>query len=414
MDSESLLHPSPGAHVALAPTAAPAAARRPRALYVFAGLVAAAAAFAGTYYVHGLGRETTDDAQVEGRIVNVSPRITAQVAKVLVEDNQIVNEGDVLVELDKGDLAVKVDSARADLAAARAQLANGRAQLALTERNADATLTQAKGGIAQAAATLASSQAAITQGEADVEAARSRLGLAELDRKRAASLQAQGAVAQAEVDAANTAYDTAKGAFDQARARLDAAKAGTRGSSGGIVLAEGRLQAALTGPQQMEAQRAAVALAEARVQQSEASLAIAELNLSYTEIRAPRRGEVSRRTVEVGQQVSPDKPLLAVVPTDDVWVVADFKEDQLRDMRAGQHVSVQLDTYGGKSFPAHIDSVAGASGARFALLPPDNATGNYVKVVQRVPVLIRFDGDPGVALRPGMSADVTVDTRGAR
>jgi membrane fusion protein (multidrug efflux system) len=415
VNSESILHPAPelalDARVADAPASAKATTKRPRALYVLGALLAAAAVGVSAFYVHDLGREATDDAQVEGRIMNVSARIPAQVARVLVEDNQIVNEGDLLVELDKGDLAARVESARADVAAVRAQLANAKAQLALTERNAEANVTQAKGGLTQAVATLTSSEAAIAQGQADAEAARSRLALAELDRKRATSLLAQGAVAQAEVDTANTSYDTAKGALDQATARLEAARAGTRGSGGGIVLAQGRLQAAMTGPEQIEAQKAAVALAEARANQSEAALKIAELNLSYTEIRAPRRGEVSRRTVEVGQQVGTDRALLAIVPIDDVWIVANFKEDQLRDMHPGQPVAVELDTYGRRHFAAHVDSIAGASGARFALLPPDNATGNYIKVVQRVPVLIRFDGDPQAALRPGMSADVTVDTR---
>ncbi len=387
------------------------AAKRPRSLYVLVGLLTAAAVGAGGYYVHGIGRETTDDAQVEGRIMNVSPRISAQVARVLVQDNQVVREGDLLVELDKGDLQAKVDSARADLAASDAQLASARAQLALTEKNVDASVTQAKGGLAQAAASLTSSKAAIAQSDAEVEAARSRMALADLELKRVSALRAQGAIAQAQLDTAQSAFDTAKASFDQARAALESARAGTRGSSGGIVYAEGRLLAAMTGPQQLDAQRAAVALAEARVQQSAAALKIAELNLSYTEIRAPRGGEVSRRTVEVGQQVGPERALMAVVPLDDVWVVANFKEDQLRRMHPGQPVQVELDTYGSRKFAAHVDSVAGASGARFALLPPDNATGNYIKVVQRVPVLIRFDGDSHVELRPGMSADVVVDTR---
>jgi len=392
-------------------TARPVAAKRPKALYVLGGLLTAAAVAVGGFYAHGLGRQSTDDAQVEGRIVGVSARISGQVSRVLVEDNQVVQEGDLLVELDKGDLQAKVDGARADLAAAQAQLANARAQLALTEKNIDASVRQAKGGLTQAAASLSSSEASITQGEADVEAAKARLAQAQLDRGRARGLRDQGAVAQAEVDNTNTAYDTAKAALDQAKARVDSARAGTRGSSGGIVFAQGKLDAALTGPQQLEAQRAAVMLAEARVKQSDAAREIAELNLSYTEIRAPRRGEISRRTVEAGQLVGPERALLAVVPLDDVWVVADFKEDQLRDMRPGQHVDVEVDSYGSHRFSAHVDSIAGASGARFALLPPDNATGNYIKVVQRIPVLIRFDGDPQAALRPGMSADVVVDTR---
>jgi membrane fusion protein (multidrug efflux system) len=170
------------------------------------------------------------------------------------------------------------------------------------------------------------------------------------------------------------------------------------------------LNAASTASEQLAAARAQLALAEAREQQAEAALKIAELNLSYTRVRATRRGVVSRRTVEEGQQVSPDRALMALVPLDDVWVVANFKEDQLAEMHAGQPATVSLDTYGSRKFAGHVESIAGGTGARFALLPPDNATGNFVKVVQRVPVLVRLDGHPDVELRPGMSADVTIRT----
>jgi membrane fusion protein (multidrug efflux system) len=391
--------------------AATSAAKRPRALQVMGALLLAATVGGGAWYAHGVGHESTDDAQVEGHIMNVSARVAGHVAQVLVQDNQIVEQGALLVQLDDADLKAKADSARADLAAAQAQLASAKAQLALTEKTIDANVVQAKGGLTQAAASLTSAQAAITQGAADIEAAKSKLGLADLDLKRAKGLLAQGAVPQVEVDNAQTAYDTAKASFDQAQARLDSARAGKSGGAGGVVYAEGRLAAALTGPQQIDTQRAAVALAEARVQQSDAAKTLAELNLSYTQIRAPHRGEVSRRTVEVGQEVDPSRALLAVVPLDDVWIVANFKEDQLREMHPGQHVDVEIDTFGRRKFSAHVDSIAGASGARFALLPPDNATGNYIKVVQRVPVLLRFDGDAKADLRPGMSAEVTVDTK---
>ncbi len=325
---DTMLRTSEDASVETTPKAA--AAKRPRSLYVLGALLTAAALGVGGFYVHGIGRETTDDAQVEGRIMNVSPRISAQVARVLVQDNQTVKEGDLLVELDKGDLQAKVDSARADLAASRAQLASAQAQLALTEKNVEASVTQAKGGLAQAAASLTSSRAAIAQSNAEVEAARSRMALAQLELNRVASLRDQGAIAQAQLDSAQSTFDTAKASFEQSRAGLDSAHAGTRGGAGGVVFAEGRLLAAMTGPQQLDAQRAAVALAEARVKQSDAALKIAELNLSYTEIRAPRGGQVSRRTVEVGQQVGPEKALMAVVPLDDVWVVANLRLAQVR------------------------------------------------------------------------------------
>jgi membrane fusion protein, multidrug efflux system len=175
-------------------------------------------------------------------------------------------------------------------------------------------------------------------------------------------------------------------------------------------LATGRLNAAETSPEQVASARAALSLAEARVKQMEAALKLADLNLAYTTVRAARRGVVSRRTVEEGQMVSPDRPLLAIVPLDDVWIVANFKEDQLAEMHPGQSATVRLDAYGRRELTGHVDSMAGGTGARFALLPPDNATGNFVKVVQRLPVLVRLDSADGVELRPGMSADVTVRT----
>jgi membrane fusion protein (multidrug efflux system) len=176
--------------------------------------------------------------------------------------------------------------------------------------------------------------------------------------------------------------------------------------------AQGRLVAAQAGPAQVQAAEAAVKLAQARLQQTQAALSLAELAVSYTQVRAPVTGQVSRRTVEVGQMVGPERPLMAVVPQDDVWVVANFKEDQVGDMRPGQPVEVKLDAFSGRHFKGHVDSLAGASGARFALLPPDNASGNFVKVVQRIPVLVRFDEKPSeLPLKPGMSAEVTVDLR---
>ncbi|MEO7111144.1 MAG: HlyD family secretion protein, partial [Polyangiaceae bacterium] len=191
-------------------------------------------------------------------------------------------------------------------------------------------------------------------------------------------------------------------------------QASTQGSTGGVILAQGRFAAADTLPQQIEVARATVALMAARVKQSESALKTAELNLSYTQIKAPRRGEISRRSVEVGQAVGPERPLLAIIPVDDTWIVANYKEDQLSKMRAGQPADLQIDAFGGRHFHGHVDSIAGGTGSRFSLLPPDNASGNFIKVVQRVPVLIRIDGDPGVALRPGMSVTTTVDTRAGK
>ncbi|MCE9672258.1 HlyD family secretion protein [Myxococcus stipitatus] len=387
------------------------AAPRSRAKKVLPALLAVAVVGGGVRWVVSRGQESTDDAQVEGRIANVSPRVSGQVARVLVSDNQQVKAGDVLVELDATDLEAKLEVARADVLSAEAQAANARSQLALTEVNAGANLRQARGGVVQANSGISSSKAALDQARADVVAAEARFKLADTDLTRVKTLKREGAVTQADLDARQSAYDQAQAALDVARARLSSTEAGVQGSSGGLEAAQGKLAAAESGPVQVQAAEAAVKLADARLKQAQAALRLAELAVSYTKVLAPVSGVVSRRTVEVGQVVGPERPLMALVPQDDVWVVANFKEDQVGEMKAGQAVDVEVDAFGSHHFKGHVDSLAGASGARFALLPPDNASGNFVKVVQRIPVLIRFDDVKDVPLKPGMSAVVTVDTR---
>jgi membrane fusion protein (multidrug efflux system) len=386
-----------------------AAARRKggRAKYVALALVAVALIVAGNWYLVTRGKESTDDAQVEGHVQPISARVPGQVAALHVKDNQLVKAGDVLVELDRTDFEARDAAARADVAAAEAALAAAQAQLGLTEKNAEAALRQARGGLTQASSGVSSSEAALEQARADVIAAESRQRLAQTEYERTTNLHATGAVSQAELDARRAAIDEANAVLAQARARLAAARAGLSSGAGGVELAQGRLAAAETGPQQVANAQAAVKVAEAHLLQAQAAQRLAALNLSYATIRAPAGGEVARRTVEVGQMVAPDRPLLAVVPLDDVWVVANFKEDQVAHMHPGQPATIHVDTYG-RTFVGHVDSLAAGTGSRFALLPPDNASGNFVKVVQRVPVLVRLDGDPGVALRPGMSCSVTV------
>ena len=382
--------------------------RTPKLLAGLAGAVGLAAL--GWHVLHR-GTQTTDDAQVEGRVVNVAARVPGQVLRVLVLDNQNVGKGDVLVELDPSDYAARVAAARADLDAATAAADGARAALALTEKTAPAGLAQAEGNVTAAMSALDTARASIDQARADVAAAASRRTLAETNLRRAQNLFGQNAIAEAEIDQRRTEYDAAAAALDQARARLVASAASVAGGTGGVVLARGRLSAAQTTSEQLASAHAAVARADARAKQAAAALDLAQLDLAHTTVRAPRAGVVSRRTVEEGQMVAPDRPLLALVPRDDVWVIANFKEDQLADVRPGQRARVRLDMFGGRDFAGHVDSIAGGTGARFALLPPDNATGNFIKVVQRIPVLVRLDEAVDVELRPGMSAEVTVVTR---
>jgi len=400
------------------PAASPAApgalpAKRSRAKIVLPALVGIAALVGGAVYLHGKGKESTDDAFVESHVANVAPRVQGQVLRVLVHDNQAVNAGDVLVELDERDAVAREHAAKADLESAEATLAAASAQLTLARHTVDAGLRQAKGGVTQAFALSGSSKAQIEQARADLVAAESRAALTGMELARTSKLHQDGAVAQAELDRSKAEDVQAQAAVDQAKARLSVASVGLVNAGGGIESAQGRLAAAQTGPDQVQVAAAQVDVAKARVGQAKAALEQAELNLSYMKVRAPTRGVVSRRSVEPGQLVDPARPLLALTALDDSWIVANFKEDQIGNLRVGQPTQVTLDAFSGRKLNAHVDSFSGGTGSRFALLPPDNASGNFTKVVQRVPVLIRIDDKPqDIVLRPGLSAFVTVRTDG--
>jgi membrane fusion protein, multidrug efflux system len=388
-------------------------AKRSRAKVVLPALIGVALIVGGAIYLAGLGKESTDDAFVEGHVANVAARVPGMVSRVLCKDNQEVASGAVLVELDDRDARARLQAAEADLGSARAALAATEAQLAFTTKNVLAGVRQAKGGVSQAWALSGSSRAGIDQAKADLDAAQSRKSLSELDLKRTRKLFADGSVGRAELDARESAYTQAVAAQEQAKARLASAQVGLTNAAGTIETAQGRLLAASTGPQQVEMAHAQVGVAKARVAQAQAAHEQAKLNLSYMVIRAPMKGVVSRRTVEPGQMVDPSRPLLSLTNLDEIWIVANFKEDQLAEMRAGQRVKIRFDIYGRRSVSGHVDSLAGGTGSRFALLPPDNASGNFTKVVQRVPVLIHLDEHPAaMLLRPGLSAYVTVWTSG--
>ena len=389
--------------------AAPAKPRR-RAPLVLAGLLVVAGGVAAVLYVSRLGKEKTDDAQVEAHASSVSARIKGQVKRVLVADNQEVKPGDVLVELDDRSQQLQLRSARAELDNANAQLHLAQTQLALTDKTAKANLAVAEGGIAQAVAVTGSTAAQIDQARADVKAAESHKELTRLDRERTERLRATGAATQADIDMRVAADTQADAALAQAQARLASALANRSNSSGTEATARGRLLAAQTVDEQLEAARAQVALAESRVAKAQASVDDATLELEYTKVRAEIAGEINQRTVEVGQQVSPDRMLMAIVDLSDTWVVAHPKETQLADIKPGQPVDVEVDAFPG-TMRGHVDSIAAGTGARFSMLPPENASGNFIKVVQRVTVKIKIDDRGGRKLRVGMSAEVVIHTR---
>jgi membrane fusion protein, multidrug efflux system len=366
---------------------------------------------AGGYFVARHGLEETDDAQIEGDLVDVSARISGKVGRLLVVDDQVVEAGDVIAELETDQLTQQLGSSQADYDAARATLDAARVQLALIEKTSEAAVTQASGELTLSTGALVGSRAALDQARAAVRAAKSKLGLAVLELSRSRTLLAREAVQQDDVDTHQNAVDSARADYEAASAALVAREAGITSALGDVRASGGRLDAAKAAPEHVANARATVHLDEAKVAQAAASLELARLNLSYAAIRAPVRGQVTRRAVQVGQMVTPEVPLLSLVSVEHVWVVANFKEDQLAKMRPGRPARLSTDTYGSRVFHGHVDTLGATSGARLSLLPAENASGNFVKVVQRVPVRIVLDGPSDVAFRPGTSADVTVDVR---
>ncbi len=371
------------------------------------------------------GRQSTDDAQIDGHITQVAPRVGGTVVQVNVLENQAVKAGDVLALMDHRDYQVAVDRARAELNDALANASAATTGIPLTEVTTETGVRSAAGGVQEA-------QAGVSIAQRQVDAARAQLAAAQgrLREKEAAATKTardverlKGLVAKEEI--AQQQYDAAVAAADAARAAADAARSDVASAQAAIAVAESRahqaegtatqaqaaLSASRTGPQQVRVTRARADVARARVQQAEAALAQAELNLQRASIVAPAAGVIGKKSIEVGQVVQPGQPLFAVVGLQDVWVTANFKETQLRDVRPGQRVSVHVDALG-HSLNGRVDSIAAATGAKFSMLPPENATGNYVKVVQRIPVKILIDPgqDPDHRLRPGMSVVPTIYT----
>ena len=377
------------------------------------------AAIAGySYWKDAQQFETTDDAQVDGSIYTVSSRITGHVAEVLVGDQQVVNAGDVLVRLDTKDFEVAIAKAKADLADAMASLQSTRTDVPITSNTTASTLAGAKSSRLDAAAALAGAEQQMGAARARLVTAQANVRVAEANLTKATQDVTRYKILVDKDEISKQQYDQAVSAADAARATLDAQRAQVNEAQQNISVAEkaveqararveqadSQIQAAMTGPQQVKVTEARAQSAAAKVEQQRALLQQAELNLQYTTIVAPVNGIVGKKSVEAGNNVSAGQQLMAVVPLDDIWITANFKETQLRHMKIGQPVKITVDAYG-REYDGKILRIAGASGARFSLLPPENATGNFVKVVQRIPVRIALD--PGQnddhLLRPGMS-----------
>jgi membrane fusion protein (multidrug efflux system) len=353
--------------------------------------------------------EDTDDAQIDGHLNSISARVSGHVLKLLVEDNQYVPMGTPLIEIDPKDYQVALDKAKADYADAVATADAARVNVPITSVNTTSQTSSAQADVENANAGIAAARQQYSAAQAQLVEAEANNVKAQNDLVRYKQLVDKEEVSQQQYDQAVAAAHADTAAVDAARASASAAENQVRQAQSRLAQAQANLRAAGTGPQQVATFRARAQSADAQAETKKAALEQAELNLGYTVIVAPVNGVVTNRTVEVGQNVSIGQELMKVINLDDIWVTANFKETQLKHMQVGQRVTIHVDT-NGRDYNAHVQSIAGASGAITSLLPPENATGNYVKVVQRIPVKITFD--PGETkehvLRPGMSVEPKV------
>ncbi len=427
--------------------------KRPLLLAAAVGLLAIAAFLGVPYYDYAVSHEWTDDAFIEGHIIQISSKVAGHVAQVSVTDNQVVKQGDPLVEIDPREYAARLAQARAALQGAMARQEAAQATVALTHVIADAGVQQASSNVELTQAALQTARAQVGTARSRSEQARAQVETAlahaaearaqilaaeaeairtEADVKRLQELARRDQISRQELDQAIANARTAHAQLEAARkkaiageAQVAEARAAQRTAAESLRQAEsqvaeaqarigealGRLAAAGAAPHQVVVSRAQADIADAEVEQARAAVEQAAIELSSTQISAPKSGRVTRKSVEAGAYVHVGQALMAIVPRA-VWVVANFMETQLADMRPGQPVEITVDAYPAISFKGRVDSIQAGTGARFSLLPPENATGNFVKVVQRVPVKIVFDELPSDhLLRPGMSVVPVVQVK---
>ncbi len=355
--------------------------------------------------------EDTDDAQVNGHLIQVSARIGGQVAKVYVDENQVVKAGDVIAELDPSDYKVAVENAEAALASAQANADAAKVNVPITSVNTGSTLLSADASVSSAHASVEQAEQQLEAAHAQVAQAKANNTKAQADLERYKPLVEKDVISKQQFDAAVAAADASKAALSSARHNEKAAQEGVSEAKERETQSKANQKYAQTGPQQVAAQSARAKQAEAQVQEAQAKLDQAKLNLSYTKIIAPTAGIITRKSVEINQNVAPGQNLTMLVSLEGLWVTANFKETQLRHMSSGQPVEIEVDSTG-KTYHGKITQIGGATGSVLSLFPPENATGNYVKVVQRVPVRIDFNDlaseDPNHELRPGLSVEPKV------
>jgi membrane fusion protein (multidrug efflux system) len=405
--------PAPAASAAGAAGAATPAAKasRRRQVLLFAGLLVAASAAA--YWLHARHFEETDDAQVDGTISNVSPRTTGTVSAVYVIENQSVKAGDVLAELDPADLQIAVAQARAQVAQAQAQLEAEDPSVPITMASNESAVASSESDLAGARAALSAARKEVEQLTAQLAQAVANDRTAQLEQERSQKLVAQGAVSQSDYDTRSNAAAASAANVEALRQSLDAARDRVAQQRSQLAAIESHLtELRSNAPRQVETRKASVVVRRAALDLAKAQLDQAERNLSYAKILAPVAGIVAKKSIAVGDHVAPGQQVVAIAQTEGLYVTANYRETQVESMQVGDHASVHVDALG-VDLEGAVESLGGATGSRLSVLPPENASGNYVKVVQRIPVRIRID--PGQAaldrLRIGMSVEPQVRVR---
>jgi len=396
---------------AAAVSAAPASNSKRR--FIVIGVALAIAVAGISYWLHARRFEGTDDAQVDGNISNVSPRVSGNVSAVFVLENQVVKAGDLLAEIDPTDLQIAVQQSKAQVAQAQAQLESEDPSVPITVTTNQTGLASARSDLAASQAALAAARKEVSQLTAQLAQATANDRQAQLDKERSQKLLAQGAVSQADYDLRNNNAAASTANVNAIEQSLDAAKDRVTQQQAQIVAVASRLtEVTSNAPRQVATREASVLFRRAALDLARAQLAEAEKNLSYTKIVAPIAGIVAKKAIALGDHVAPGQQVIAIAPVDALWVTANFRETQLERMQPGLPATLHVDALD-LDVRGTVESIGGATGSRLSVLPPENASGNYVKVVQRIPVRIRFDpGQSGLErLRIGMSVEPKVTVR---
>jgi membrane fusion protein (multidrug efflux system) len=384
--------------------------------FIIIAVVAVIAIAAGLWYWNSLKYEDTDDAQVDGDLYAVSARVAGQVTHVDVQEEQVVHAGDPIAEVDPRDFEVALEQAQAALANAKAEALQANVNVPITSTNVSTQVTTSGQDVLGSEAQVQQSQSQVSAAESRVQQAEATALKSKIDVDRYTPLVAKDVISKQQFDQAVATAAADQAALDEARRNVRAAQDLVNIQQQRLAVSRSQqVQNLKTAPEQVQVQQARAAAAVASVQQAQARVDQAQLNLSYTKIVAPIDGIVSKKNVDAGVNLSVGQDLLTIVPLDDLWVTANFKETQLDKMKPGQPVEIKVDALGGRKFQGYVQQIGGATGSRLSLFPPENATGNYVKVVQRIPVRVNFkdlkDENSDHLLRPGMSVTPVVTVK---